>query len=416
MTSPPEGVKVLSISELTQGVKLLLEEGFPQVWVTGEISNLARPSSGHIYLSLKDAGAQLRAVLWRSGATRLRFEPRDGMEVFACGRVSVYAPRGEYQLVIEQLHPKGIGELELAFRQLKEKLSKLGYFAPERKKRLPLVPRRLALVTSPTGAAVRDMLEILGRRWPATEIVICPVRVQGEGAAQEIAQAINRLNRLRVSRGLYIDVMIVGRGGGSLEDLWSFNDEVVAQAIFASQIPVVSAVGHETDVTIADLVADRRALTPSEAAEIVVPHRVEQQDTVNGFRTRLCGLMLHRLDVARRRTDDLASRRVFRLPLERVRELERRLDEWSCRVHRSAQQRSMRARERVQVAAARLESLSPLNVLARGYSLTRTGTEHEVVRNPDQVRPGDLLETRVQHGRILSRVEATQVETAPSAS
>lgn len=403
--SPPEGVKVLTIGELTRAIKGALEEGFGRVWVTGEVSNLSRPSSGHVYLTLKDANAQLRAVVWRSTGLRLRFEPRDGMEVFACGRLSVYAPRGEYQLAIEQLQPKGIGERELALRQLREKLSKLGYFAAERKKRLPAFPRRVALVTSPSGAAVRDMLEILGRRWPAAQVVVCPVRVQGDGAAQDIAGAIDTLNRLRVGKSLPTDVMIIGRGGGSLEDLWAFNDERVARAIFASRIPVVSAVGHEIDVTIADLVADRRALTPSEAAELVVPHRLEQQDIVNGYRARINKLMGHRLDLARRRLDDLANRRVFRLPLERIRDLERRLDDWSCRVQRSAQLRLARERERVEVAAARLESLSPLNVLARGYSLTRTGTEREVVRSPEQVRRGDLLETRVQHGRILSRVE-----------
>jgi exodeoxyribonuclease VII large subunit len=409
-TFPPEGVKILTISELTREVKGLLEEGFAQVWVAGEISNLSRPSSGHVYLTLKDANAQLRAVLWRGVALRLRFDLRDGMEIFAAGRLSVYMPRGEYQLVIEQVQPKGIGELELALRQLKEKLFKLGYFARERKKPLPTVPRRVALVTSPTGAAVRDMLEILGRRWPAAEVVICPVRVQGEGAAEEIAASIHRLNRLHAEGRLAVDVLIVGRGGGSLEDLWAFNEERVAQAIFASRIPVVSAVGHEVDVTIADLVADRRALTPSEAAEIVVPHRLEQQDALNGYRTRLGDVLLLRLKMARHRLDDLAGRRVFQLPLERIHDLERRLDDTAERVERSMRQRLLRAHERWKVAAAQLESLSPLNVLARGYSLTRTAQpQPQVVRSPDQVRPGDCVETLVQHGRIVSRVEETQV-------
>lgn len=401
----PAGVKVLSISELTQAVKTVIEGGFPLVWVAGEISNLARPSSGHLYLSLKDASAQLRAVVWRRVAQRLRFDLADGMEVIAAGRLSVYPARGEYQLVVEQLQPKGIGALELAFRQLREKLFRLGYFTPERKKPLPAFPRRLALVTSPSGAAVRDILEILARRWPATEVVLCPVRVQGDGAAQEIAAGINLLNQLHESGAYPVDVMIVGRGGGSMEDLWAFNEECVAKAIYSSRIPVVSAVGHEIDLTIADLVADRRALTPSEAAELVVPRRAEQQEVVEGIRSRMRDLLMNRVVQARQRLDDLDGRRVFRFPLERLREQERRLDDWSERLRRAAQQRLLQARTVLEARAGRLETLSPLNVLARGYSLTCKETDGTVIRAPEQVRPGDRVVSRVQHGRIVSRVE-----------
>jgi exodeoxyribonuclease VII large subunit len=403
--SLPEGVKILSITELTQAVKGVLEEGFAQVWVAGEISNLSRPSSGHLYLTLKDATAQLRAVIWRGIALRLRYDLHDGMEVIAAGRLSVYQPRGEYQFIIEQLQPKGIGELELALRQLREKLFRLGYFAPERKKPLPRFPGRVALVTSPTGAAVRDMLEILGRRWPLADILVCPVRVQGDGAAQEIAAAVRLLNRLDAANSLRVDVMIVGRGGGSLEDLWAFNEECVAQAIYTSHIPVVSAVGHEIDLTIADLVSDRRALTPSEAAEIVVPQRSEQLEYLGGLRGRLTEFVTGSVKHGRRCLDALAARRVFRLPLEQVRDHERRLDEWGERLRRALQQRLARARTQVETHAARLASLSPLNVLARGYSLTRTAAEQVVVRDPGQVRPGDRIETLVQFGRIVSRVE-----------
>jgi exodeoxyribonuclease VII large subunit len=396
----PDGVKVLSVSELTQEVRALLEEGFSSVWVAGEVSNLARPSSGHLYLSLKDAQAQLRAVLWRGIALRLRFDLADGMEVIARGRLTVYPPRGEYQLVIEEIQPRGIGALELALRQLREKLFMRGYFDPAHKKPLPAVPARVALVTSPTGAAVRDVLEILARRWPAAEVWVCPVRVQGDGAAQEIAAAIRLLNGLRPTA----DVLIVGRGGGTTEDLWAFNEEVVAQAIYESRIPVVSAVGHEIDVTIADLVADRRALTPSEAAELVVPDREELFAALRGTETRLRELIRGRLDTARQRWEDLAGRRAFRLPLERVRELERRLDEAGERLARAGRQRLKQAREAVSAAAARLETLSPLNVLGRGYSLTRTATG-QVVRDAEQVRPGDRLLTLLHRGRLLSRVE-----------
>jgi exodeoxyribonuclease VII large subunit len=396
----PAGVKILTIGELTRAVKGVIEDGFPSVWVTGEVSNLSRPSSGHIYLTLKDAEAQLRTVVWRSVALRLRYDVREGQEVIARGRLSVYPVRGEYQLVVEELHPKGTGAAELALRQLKEKLFRLGYFAPERKKSLPRFPRRVALVTSPSGAAVRDMLEILARRWPCVEAWVCPVRVQGEGAGEEIAAAIRLLNQLQT-----IDVMIVGRGGGSTEDLWAFNAECVAHAIFASEIPVVSAVGHEIDLTIADLVADCRALTPSEAAERIVPNCDELLEAVRALEERLRTLLIGRLDRARMRLDDLGQRRVFRLPLEGIRVHERNLDEWAERLQRVMRQRLVLVGEQLQAKAARLESLSPLNVLARGYSLTRRESDGVVVRRPDQVQPGDRLVTRLQHAQIFSRVE-----------
>jgi exodeoxyribonuclease VII large subunit len=399
-TFTPEGVKILSVSELTQEIKGVLEDGFASVWVTGEASNVARPPSGHIYLSLKDSGAQVKAVIWRSTVQRLRFECRDGMELIARGKISVYPPRGDYQLVIDELQPKGLGALELGLRQLKEKLQRLGYFAAERKKRLPSFPLRVALVTSPRGAAVRDMLEVLGRRWPAAEVWVCPVRVQGEGAGAEIAAAVGVLNRLAG-----VDVIIVGRGGGSTEDLWAFNDECVAQAIFVSRIPVVSAVGHEIDVTIADLVADLRALTPSEAAERVTPHQRELIEGLRACEGQLRTLLLRRLEMGRKRLLDLANRRVFRLPLERIREQERRLDECGERLGRAARQRLVRWRDRLSAQAARLETLSPLNVLGRGYSLTRKESDQAVIRSPEQVRVGDRLVTHVQHGRIVSRVE-----------
>jgi len=257
-------------------------------------------------------------------------------------------------------------------------------------------------VTSPTGAAVRDMLETLTRRWPLTEVWVHPATVQGDGAGASIAAAIRKLNTLPG-----IDVMIVGRGGGSLEDLWAFNEECVAQAVFESRIPVVSGVGHETDLVISDMVADLRALTPTDAATRVVPDRTEVLTWLDETEGRLRDLLLRRLDLAQRRLADLMRRRCFRLPLERVRELERRLDEWHERLQRALRQRLAELRRRLEAQAARLETLSPLNVLARGYSLTRTDGDGVVVRTPDQVRPGDRLLTLVEHGRIISRVEHT---------
>jgi exodeoxyribonuclease VII large subunit len=410
----PDGVKVLSVSELTQAVKGVLEDGFPSVWVAGEVSNLARPSSGHLYLTLKDSEAQLRTVIWRGIALRLRFDVRDGQEVIARGRLSVYAPRGEYQLLVEELHPKGVGALELALRQLKEKLFRLGYFAPERKKPLPRFPRRLALVTSPTGAAVRDMLEILTQRWPAAEVWVCPVRVQGEGAAADIAAAIGLLNELRAKDVLPVDVLIVGRGGGSAEDLGAFNEEDIARAIYRSAIPVVSAVGHEIDWTIADGVADFRALTPSEAATRVVPDGEEVLQGLRDGENRLRDALVRRLEQARQRLDDLAGRRAFRLPLERVHDGERRLDEWAERLVRAGRQRVALAGQRLENTAARLETLSPLNVLRRGYSVTRREADQVLVHSPSQLRPGDRLVTLVARGRVVSRVE--ELEVAPPAS
>jgi exodeoxyribonuclease VII large subunit len=398
-----DNVKILSIGELTRAIKGLIEDGFCSVWVSGEVSNLSRPSSGHVYLTLKDAEAQLRTVIWRSVVLRLRYDLREGQEVIARGRLSVYPARGEYQLVVEELEPKGLGALELALRQLKEKLFRLGYFAPERKKPLPRFPRRVALVTSPSGAAVRDILEILARRWPSVEVWVCPVRVQGDGAGDEIAAAIRLVNQLQSA-----DVMIVGRGGGSTEDLWAFNAECVAHAIYASQIPVVTAVGHEIDLTIADLVADCRALTPSEAAERVVPHCEEMLDGLRALQEQIRNLLLGRLERARRRLEDLAQRRSFRLPLEGIREHERRLDEGADRLHRAVRQTLRGARDRLEAQAARLETLSPLNVLGRGYSLTRRQADGIVVRSPDQVQAGERLVTRLQHGQIFSRVEVLE--------
>jgi exodeoxyribonuclease VII large subunit len=405
---PPAGVRLYRVGELTRDVKQLLEDSLGTVWVEGEVSNLARPSSGHLYLTLKDADAPLRTVIYRGVALRMRFDLRDGMSVIVRGRLTVYVPRGEYQLQVEEVQPKGIGPLELAFRQLKEKLSLKGYFEPARKKPLPRVPRRVVLVTSPTGSAVRDMLEILSRRWKPAEVWVCPVPVQGEGAAKEIAAAVDRLNLLGgpdAPPDRRIDVLIVGRGGGSLEDLWPFNEEVLADAVYRSRIPVVSGVGHEDDLTIADLVADVRALTPSEAAERVVPDGTKVLEWLGDLEGRLRLLLRRRVDLARARLDDLAQRRCFREPLERLLTEERRLDEWEERLGRAVRQRLDRARERLESAAARLEALSPLNILKRGYTLTRKEEDRTVVHHRDQVRPGERLVTVVQDGVIVSRVE-----------
>src|SRR5262249_22547912 len=354
---PPAGVVVYSVGELTRAIKELLEDAHPSVSVQVDVSNAPRPArgaarpptppppaSGPLYLTLKDELAPLRTVVYRGVALRMRYDLRDGMQVVARGRLSVYEPRGEYQFIVEEIQPRGIGPLELAFRQLKERLSVLGYFDPARKKPLPRYPRRVCLVTSPTGSAVRGPLQVLGRRWRALEVWVCPVRVQGDGAAAEIAAALDLLDRLAGE----IDVIILARGGGSIEDLWPFNEEAVAHAIHRSRIPVVTGVGHEDDLTIADLVADARALTPSEAAERVAPDRAEVTQTLEGLRGRLRFLLTRRLEEAKARLTQLADRPSFRRPLERVRDGERRLDDLGERLRRALGRLVERGRQRLE--------------------------------------------------------------------
>jgi exodeoxyribonuclease VII large subunit len=392
--------KILTVSELTNLVKGVLEESFVSLWVSGELSAFKKHHSGHWYFTLKDAGAVLPSVMFRGSNQRVRFDPKDGMEVITRGSLNVYPPQGKYQLKVDELLPKGLGAQEAALRLLKEKLAAKGYFRPERKRPLPAFPRRLALVTSPTGAAVRDILEILSRRWPPVDVWVCPVHVQGPSAPAEIINALEMLNRLGE-----VDVIILGRGGGSTEDLSAFNDEGVAQAIFNSNIPIVAAIGHEIDVTIADMVADKRALTPSEAAELVVPDRAEVLKKLAQAELRLRELAFGRLQLYHKRMADFAGRRVFRRPLDRIEDLNQHLDDLGERLHRGMRQRLDGWRQVLKADAGRLESLSPLNVLSRGYSLTKRASDQKVVRTADQVQPGDLLVTVLQRGQITSRAE-----------
>ncbi len=375
-----EGIN--TVSELTARIKSTLERSFDEVVVRGEISGLARPRSGHVYLNLKDDAASLRAVLWKATAQRVVFDMHDGLAVRAWGSINVYAPRGEYQLTIKRIEPEGIGPLELAFRQMFARLHAEGLFDPERKRPLPRFPRRLAVVTSPTGAAVHDFLRVLGRRWAATDALIVPAKVQGEGAAKEIAAAIELANRING-----VDLIIVTRGGGSLEDLWAFNEETVARAIAGSKLPVISAVGHEVDVTIADHVADFRALTPSEAGERCVPDAREVQ---------------HRLDVLR---DSL--KRGLR---DRVSDARLDLEKLSDRIDQAMRRQIEARRHHVARMAASLEALSPLGVLARGYSLTTAADGLTVIRDASNIKTGDQIITRLAKGRLTSRVEAQETE------
>ncbi|MGO8691075.1 MAG: exodeoxyribonuclease VII large subunit [Thermoguttaceae bacterium] len=397
----PAAPPILSVSELTAQIKDLLENSFPAVWVSGEISNLSRPQSGHCYLTLKDDRAQIRAAIWRGAAARVRFQLADGLEVVCQGHLDVYAPRGSYQLIIDQIEPKGMGALELALRQLREKLAREGLFDPARKRPLPRLVRRVGLVTSPTGAAIHDFLQVLGRRWRGADVLVLPTRVQGEGAAAEIAAAIGIANRLPTA----IDCLVVARGGGSLEDLWAFNEEVVVRAIYASRIPVISAVGHEIDVTLSDLVADVRALTPSEAAELVAPAAEELLARLRQMHQRAVAAMRFRMAAGRGRLEAITRSRVFRRPLQRIEDLVRRLDELETSATRGVRGRLERAQRQLDAAAAHLESLSPLAVLGRGYSLTQRTADGRVIRDAAELTAGQQITPRFARGEAISRVE-----------
>jgi exodeoxyribonuclease VII large subunit len=327
------------------------------------------------------------------------------MEVIACGPVQLYEARGQYQLVVEQLQPKGIGPLELAFRQLQQKLAAEGLFAPERKRPLPRFPRRIALITSPAGAAVRDMIQVMIRRWPRANIVVVPVAVQGDQAAGQIASALRRVHTIPD-----VDVVICGRGGGSLEDLWAFNEEIVARAIHACRVPVVSAVGHEVDVTIADLVADRRALTPSEAAELVLPLESDVRIELVQIRQRLVASLRQQAQRARLRLDAIANRRCFARPLDRIQQLSRTLDDLEKRLKRGIRQTVDSSRQRLQTLTASLNALSPLAVLERGYSLTKRTTDGALVRNATELKPGDQISTLFAQGSVVSEVRSVQAD------
>jgi len=446
MTPNHSNDQILSVSTLTRLIKQQLESRFIDVWVEGEISNLRIPSSGHLYLTLKDENAQVRGVIFRASGRSIKFVPKEGQQVLCRGRVTVYEPRGEYQIVIDYIEPRGIGALQAAFEQLKERLQKEGLFDPSHKKPLPVLPQRIGIVTSPTGAAIRDILKILGGRRAHLQILINPVPVQGEAAASAIAAAIDELNEMD---GL--DLLIVGRGGGSLEDLWAFNEEAVARAIFRSRIPVISAVGHEVDYTIADFVADLRAPTPTAAAEMVVRSWQEWLDRIEAQRDRLGQGIRHCLEMARGRLN--VYKRSLRDPRQVIEAYLLRLDELEGRIHqglfnalryqsqrlhharenlrhRSPMERLHRLSTRAQDLTKRFElqigfylrqkrnrleslfttidSLSPLAILSRGYSITRKLPEMTIIKEARTVNPGQRVHVRLHRGSLVCRVDETE--------
>jgi exodeoxyribonuclease VII large subunit len=395
-----KNIHIYTVSELTRRIKIVLDGAFAQVWVQGEISNFSCSSAGHMYFSLKDEKSELSAALFRGAGRNLKFELKNGMEVIVFGRISLYEVKGRCQLYVDKIEPQGIGALQQAFEQLKERLAKEGLFDRRHKQPLPFLPRRIGVVTSPTGAAIRDILHVLDRRFGNLEIILNPVKVQGEGSSGEIARAIEEFNRFGG-----VDVLIVGRGGGSLEDLWAFNKEEVARAIFRSRIPVVSAVGHEIDYTIADFVADFRAPTPSAAAEQVIMQKQELLDGVNNLYSRAGRAVSHRITLLQDRYSRMKERYAFRQPADLIQQYQQMIDRLVSTLNLKVSHSAEISRERCNVLIGKLQALSPLNILSRGYSITLRLPEKEAVKNASALNPGAEVQTRLAEGSFVSRVE-----------
>lgn len=395
--------KVQEITQILQGI-LQSEPILQDLWLEGEISNLARPASGHVYFTLKDHNSQIQCAIFRPAASRLRFPIQNGDAVLVNGRLTIYDARSQYQIIGERVVPAGVGELQLAFERLKEQLAAEGLFDPARKKPLPKFPQKIGLITSATGAAIRDILRMLQKRYPAVEVLLFPTLVQGDEAAAEIAHAIKCMNRLPGT-----DLLIVGRGGGSIEDLWAFNEEVVARAIFASHIPIVSAVGHETDVTIADLVADHRAPTPSAAVENIVPDQEELRLQLAAVKLGLVRSIAGRIDVVRTKLENIQSRMPATHRIDAINRLRQVIDQLDIRGQRAAVQQLNGKRRLWQIAAARLDTLSPLATLARGYSICKdsSGT---IVTDAAQVDVGEEVHLRLSRGQLACRVLKGEID------
>lgn len=441
---------MLTVSELTGLLRASIEDQFPDIWIEGEISNLRAPGSGHLYCTLKDEQSQIRAVLFRSSASRLRFALQEGMQVVVRGRLTIYEPRGEYQIVLEYVEPKGIGALQLAFEQLKERLAAEGLFDAARKRPLPTFPRTVGVVTSLRGAAIRDILAVLRRRWPTIRILIAPVLVQGGDAARQIAEALAALNDVG-----HVEIIIVGRGGGSMEDLWSFNEEVVVRAIAASTVPVVSAVGHEIDFTLADFAADFRAPTPSAAAEAVTPVLADIVERLRELTIRIRQAVVRHGQIERRRLDatvqGLASirfllqeaaqradgladqlhehtRELLLTGHDRLRDLQHHLSRFNPlvtiregltmipqlgrRLERQMHALLDRQRRAVQAAVAQLHNLSPLGILGRGYSILSTAPDGHLVRRAGEVQVGQKLRAQLGQGQLSCTVTGVHSDSS----
>lgn len=453
---PADSPTIYTVSRLAEEAKQILDHGFPMLWVEGECSNVTRPRSGHLYFTLKDGSAQVRVAMFRNRNRLLRFEPQEGTQVLARGRVSLYVPRGDFQLIVEHMEPAGDGALRRAFEVLKARLEAEGLFGDEHKRALPAMPRRIGVITSATGAAVRDVCQVLRRRYPVASVLVYPVRVQGDGATEEIAQAI-----ARADERAEVDVLLITRGGGSLEDLWAFNEEPVARAIHACTLPVVSAVGHETDVTIADLVADLRAPTPSAGAESLSPDGTALIRELRERERQIRDAMRRHLQRSRDRYQELSSRLHSQHPGRRLQERNQRLDELesrliaaqrrhiernSTRVQHAGQRiyqcdprvtirrqgerlealetrliqgmhhRTTRERDRLSALVRTLESVSPLATVQRGYAILRREADDAIVHSIEHVETGQRLRARIGDGELLTRIEDWQTVTDPLAA
>ncbi|OGW84632.1 MAG: exodeoxyribonuclease VII large subunit [Omnitrophica bacterium RIFCSPLOWO2_01_FULL_45_10] len=400
MNNEQKEKRIYTVSELTKYIRVIIEDSFPAIWIEGEIANYVLHSSGHIYFSLRDANSVLKCAFFRHSNEKLKFKLKDGMKAICFGSISVYEARGDYQLIVEEIEPKGVGALQLAFQQLKEKLHKEGLFDERHKIPIPYLPTRIGIVTSPTGAAIRDILNIARRRFSNVEIIILPVRVQGESAKDEIAAAIREFNRIK-----NVDVMIVTRGGGSLEDLWPFNEETVARAIYDSEIPVISAVGHEIDYTISDFVADFRAPTPSAAAELVIPKKEDLSNLINTLMARLKNTLTGKLGLLNQRLTALRESYILRQPLNFIIQYEQRIDDLSKDLNIRLDHIVEMRNENFNNLISKLGALSPLAILNRGYSITMKLPDRVVVKDAKTLRKDDLVETKLGRGKFISRVE-----------
>jgi len=389
---------VYTVSQVTQDIKVILENTFGEVWIEGEVSNFKAYPSGHFYFTLKDEGAVLATAMFKNANKDVKFKIEDGLKVICFGRIEVYAPRGQYQLIVEKIEPKGIGAQQLAFEQLKDKLFKEGLFDQKHKKELPLMPFSIGIVTSSAGAAVRDILQILKKGSPCADVIIRPVRVQGEHAGREIAEAVQDFNQFK-----QVDVIIICRGGGSTEDLWSFNEEIVARAIYNSQIPTISAVGHQINISISDLVADVFVETPSAAAKVIVDKKNALLARLDGYRYELSSAIsdiLHSL-----RNNLAALKGMLKSPLDRLLEKEQLLDELNSSLNSHMKHALDMAAEKFHSLIERLEALSPLAVLSRGYSLSNLMPEGKIIKDASELKPKDLIKTILAKGSFLSSVK-----------
>lgn len=392
--------KIYTVSELTGQIKGILEAEFPPLWMEAELSNFRQPASGHLYFTLKDARSQMQGIMYRSNAQKVNFKIEDGMKVLVYGRVSVYERGGNYQMVASIIEPRGVGALQLAFEQLKKKLYEEGLFDKEHKQPIPILPGRIGVVTSPTGAAIRDILNVINRRFSNIQLLIAPTRVQGDEAPPEIAAAIDELNRIGG-----VDVILLTRGGGSIEDLWAFNTEIVARSIFRSKIPIISAVGHEIDWTISDYVADLRVPTPSAAAELVIGSKQEFVNRIENHEKRLHSSIQQRLGMLKNNFLRLSQSRVFAEPQNRIRQFQQQIDEYELRINQFILTKMKTDEHALIVLSEKLHAFSPSSVMLRGFSITTKMGDEASLKSVKQIDPGDRLKTYLADGELTSTVE-----------